>query len=34
MKKLDPLEKYFLSKFKEMGISVVPPKKKRDIIKH
>ena len=25
----DPLEEYFMEKFKEMGISVVPPQKKR-----
>ena len=25
----DPLKEYFMEKFKEMGISVVPPKKNR-----
>jgi len=24
----DPLEEYFMKKFKEMGIQVIPPKKK------
>ena len=26
--KIDPLEEYFLMKFKEMGIQIIPPKKK------
>jgi len=26
--KIDPLEEYFLMKFKEMGILIIPPKKK------
>jgi hypothetical protein len=25
----DPVEEYFMKKFKELGISVVPPKKNR-----
>jgi len=33
MKKLqktnDPLEEYFMKKFKEMGIQVIPPKKRK-----
>lgn len=27
--KTDPFEEYFLTKFKEMGIKIIPPKKKR-----
>jgi hypothetical protein len=27
--KIDPLEEYFLMKFKEMGIEIIPPEKKR-----
>lgn len=27
--KIDPFEEYFLTKFKEMGIEIIPPKKKR-----
>jgi len=25
----DPLEEYFIKKFKEMGIQVIPPKKRK-----
>jgi hypothetical protein len=34
MKKTDPLEVYFMGKFKELGIKVVPPMKGKQVKRH
>ena len=34
MKKTDPFEVYFMKKFKELGIKVVPPMKEKRVKRH